>query len=65
MRLNKKAIQYQGGPGDINSTEGMKPNKKQSKMLPKKHRFGSKVQGADKITIYSQPDMFEWATFLN
>lgn len=68
MRLTKKnmeSLKYNGGPGDIDSTQGMKPNKKQRAMLPRKHRFGSKVKNADKITIYSQPDMFEWATFID
>lgn len=66
--LTKKkaeSLKYSGGPGDIDSTTGMHPNKKQSKALPKKHRFGSKVQGADKITIIGQPNMFDWATFIN
>lgn len=62
-RMN--TLKYSGGPGDIDSTKGMNPNKKQRKMLPKKHRFGSKVNGADMITIIGQPDMFEFATFLN
>lgn len=68
MRLTKKnmeSLKYQGGPGDIDSTQGIHPNATQKKMLPKKHRFGSKVKNADKITIIGQPDMFEWATFLN
>ena len=60
-----ESLKYKGGPGDIDSAVGMNPNKKQSRMLPKKHRFGSKVKGADKITIIGQPDMFEWATFIN
>lgn len=68
MRLTKKnmeSLKYSGGPGDIDSTVGMKPNKQQSKMLPRKHRFGSKVKNADRITIYSQPGMFDWATFID
>lgn len=60
-----ESLKYQGGPGDINSTQGIKPNRKQSKMLPRKHRFGSKVNGADKITIYEQPDMFEFDKFID
>lgn len=68
MRLTKKNIEslkYQGGPGDINSTQDIKPNNKQRKMLPRKHRFGSKVNGADKITIYEQPGMFEFGKFID
>ena len=68
MRLTKKNIESlkcQGDSCDINSTQGIKPNNKQSKMLPKKHRFGSKVNGADKITIYEQPGMFEFGKFID
>ena len=60
-----ESLKYQGGPGDINSTQGIKPNNKQRKMLPRKHRFGSKVNGADKITIYEQPGMFEFGKFID
>lgn len=63
MRLTKKnmeSLKYKGGPADGNSVQTS-----YKKFKTKKHRFGSKVNGADKITIYSQPDMFEWATFLN
>lgn len=66
--LTKKkaeSLKYKGGPGDIDSTTGMHPTKVQKKMMPKKHRFGSKVNGADKITIYGQPDMFEFGRFIN
>lgn len=68
MRLTKKnmeSLKYNGGPGDIDSTTGMHPNAKQRKMLPKKHRFGSKMQGADRITIIGQPDMFNFVKFIN
>lgn len=34
-------------------------------MLPKKHRFGSKKNRADKITIYEQPGMFEFDKFID
>lgn len=33
---NAKKLQYQGGPGDADSTQGMKPNHKQRAMLPKR-----------------------------
>lgn len=56
-KAKAESLKYQGGPGDINSTEGMKPNKKQKKMLCKK--IGGMVNNAKKITIYSQPDMFD------
>ena len=64
MRLTKKnteSLKCQGDSCDINSIQ---PNK-QRKMLPKKHRFGSKVNGADKITIYEQPGMFEFGKFID
>lgn len=64
MRLTKKnteSLKCQGDNCDIDSTQ---PNK-QKKMLPKKHRFGSKVNGADKITIYEQPGMFEFGKFID
>ena len=64
MRLTKKnveSLKCQGDSCDINSTQG----NKQKKMLPKKHRFGSKVNGADKITIYEQPGMFEFGKFID
>lgn len=67
MRLTKKnmkSLKYQGGPGDIDSTQGMHPNATQKKMLPKK-RFGSKVKGADRITIIQPVGAIDWATFLN
>lgn len=51
-----KKLQYNGGPGDINSTDGMKPNKKQRAMLPKKNRIGGMINGAKKIKIYDFPD---------
>ena len=67
MRLTKKnieSLECQGDNCDIDSTQDIKPNK-QRKMLPKKHRFGSKVNGADKITIYEQPGMFEFDKFID
>ena len=67
MRLTKKNIESlkcQGDNCDIDSTQDIKPNK-QKKMLPKKRRFGSKVNGADKITIYEQPGMFEFGRFID
>ena len=67
MRLTKKNIEslkYQGDNCDIDSTQDTKPNK-QSKMLPKKHRFGSKKNRADKITIIGQPGMFEFDKFID
>lgn len=66
MRLTKKNIESlkcQGDNCDIDSTQDTKPNK-QSKMLPKKHRFGSKKNRADKITIIGQPGMFEFDKFI-
>lgn len=51
------SLKYKGGPGDINSTEGPKFNKTQRKMLSRK--VGGMVNNAKKITIYSQPDMFD------
>ena len=56
-KAKANSLKYKGGPGDINSTQGMKPNKKQKKMLCK--RIGGMVNNAKKITIYSQPDMFD------
>ena len=56
-----ESLKCQGDSCDINSTQ---PNK-QRKMLPRKHRFGSKVNGADKITIYEQPGMFEFGKFID
>lgn len=66
MRLTKKNIESltcQGDNCDIDSTQDTKPNK-YSKMLPKKHRFGSKKNRADKITIIGQPGMFEFDKFI-
>lgn len=34
-------------------------------MLPKKRRFGSKKNRADKITIIEQPGMFEFDKFID
>ena len=56
-KAKANSLKYKGGPGDINSTEGMKPNKKQRRMLCKK--IGGMVNNAKKITIYSQPGMFD------
>lgn len=56
-KAKANSLKYKGGPGDINSTEGMKPNKKQRRMLCKK--IGGMVNNAKKITIYNQPDMFD------
>ena len=67
MRLTKKNIESlkcQGDSCDINSTQDIKPNK-QRKMLPKKHRFGSKKNRANKITIIGQPGMFEFDKFID
>ena len=67
MRLTKKnteSLTCQGDNCDIDSTQDIKPNNKQSKMLPKKHRFGSKKNRADKITIIGQPGMFEFDKFI-
>ena len=67
MRLAKKnveSLKCQGDNCDVNSTQGINPNK-QRKMLPKKHRFGSKKNRADKITIYEQPGMFEFDKFID
>ena len=67
MRLTKKnieSLECQGDNCDTNSTQGVKPNK-QKKILPKKHRFGSKKNRADKITIIDQPGMFEFDKFIN
>lgn len=64
MRLTKKnteSLKCQGDSCDINSTQ---PNK-QRKMLPKKRRFGSKENRANKITIYEQPGMFEFDKFID
>lgn len=64
MRLTKKnteSLKCQGDNCDTNSTQ---PNK-QKKMLPKKHRFGSKKNRADKITIIDQPGMFEFDKFID
>lgn len=64
MRLTKKnveSLKCQEDSCDIDSTQ---PNK-QRKMLPKKHRFGSKKNRADKITIYEQPGMFEFDKFID
>ena len=66
MRLTKKnveSLKCQGG--DIDSTQDIKPNNKQKKMLPKKRRFGSKENRANKITIYEQPGMFEFDKFID
>lgn len=67
MRLTKKnieSLECQGDNCDTNSTQDIKPNK-QKKLLPKKHRFGSKKNRADKITIIDQPGMFEFDKFIN
>lgn len=67
MRLTKKNIESlkcQGDNCDIDSTQDINPNNKQSKMLPRKHRFGSKKNKADKITIIGQPGMFEFDKFI-
>lgn len=67
MRLTKKnteSLECQGDNCDIDSTQGTKPNK-QKKMLPKKRRFGSKENRANKITIYEQPGMFEFDKFID
>lgn len=67
MRLTKKNIESlkcQGDNCDTNSTQDVKPNK-QKKMLPKKRRFGSKENRANKITIYEQPGMFEFDKFID
>lgn len=56
-KAKANSLKYKGGPGDVNSTEGMKPNKKQRRMLCKK--IGGMVNNAKKITIYNQPDMFD------
>ena len=56
-----ESLKYQGGPGDINSTEGMKPNKKQKKMLSRK--VGGMVNNAKKITIYGQPGMIDFIKY--
>lgn len=64
MRLTKKnteSLKCQGDNCDIDSTQ---PNK-QRKMLPKKRRFGSKENRVNKITIYEQPDMFEFDKFID
>lgn len=64
MRLTKKnteSLKCQGDNCNIDSTQ---PNK-QKKMLPKKHRFGSKENRANKITIYEQPGMFEFDKFID
>ena len=64
MRLTKKnteSLKCQGDNCDIDSTQ---PNK-QRKMLPKKRRFGSKENRVNKITIYEQPDMFEFGKFID
>ena len=64
MRLTKKnteSLKCQGDNCDIDSTQ---PNK-QRKMLPKKHRFGSKKNRADKITIIERPGMFEFDKFID
>lgn len=67
MRLTKKnteSLECQGDNCDTNSTQDVKPNK-QKKMLPKKRRFGSKENRANKITIYEQPGMFEFDKFID
>lgn len=67
MRLTKKnteSLKCQGDNCDSNSTQDTKPNK-QKKMLPKKRRFGSKENRANKITIYEQPGMFEFDKFID
>ena len=67
MRLTKKnteSLKCQGDNCDINSIQDTKPNK-QKKMLPKKRRFGSKENRANKITIYEQPGMFEFDKFID
>lgn len=67
MRLTKKnteSLECQGDNCDSNSTQDTKPNK-QKKMLPKKRRFGSKENRANKITIYEQPGMFEFDKFID
>jgi len=56
------ALKYKGGPGDINSTQGMKPNRKQRKMLTKKVK-GGMVHNAKKITIYQQPGMIDFIKY--
>lgn len=60
-KAKANSLKYKGGPGDINSTEGMKPNKKQKKMLTRK--VGGMVKNAKKITIYGQPDMFDYIKY--
>ena len=68
MRLTKKnteSLKCQGDSCDINSTQDINPNNKQRKMLPKKHRFRSKKNRADKITIIDQPGMFEFDKFID
>lgn len=57
-KAKANSLKYKGGPGDINSTEGMKPNKKQRRMLCKK--IGGMVNNAKKITIYQQPGMIDY-----
>ncbi len=64
MRLTKKNTESLKCQGDSCDIQGIKPDK-QRKMLPRKHRFGSKVNGADKITIYEQPGMFEFGKFID
>ena len=64
MRLTKKNVESLKCQGDNCNIDSTQPNK-QRKMLPKKHRFGSKVNGADKITIYEQPGMFEFGKFID
>lgn len=57
-KARANALKYKGGPGDIDSTQGMKPNRKQRKMLTKKVK-GGMVRNAKKITIYQQPGMID------
>ena len=52
-KAKAESLKYKGGPGDINSTQGMKRGKTPYK------RIGGMVNNAKKITIYSQPDMFD------
>ena len=64
MRLTKKNIESLECQGDNCNIDSTQPNK-QRKMLPKKRRFGSKENRANKITIYEQPGMFEFDKFID
>lgn len=64
MRLTKKNVESLKCQGDNCNIDSTQPNK-QRKMLPKKRRFGSKENRANKITIYEQPGMFEFDKFID